>query len=77
MLWLAYSLNCQIIPPYVCAIALPTRCSLLFGMNASRHRVTNWTLELNQNINQASEVISLPEWNYNGIQPAQQCRQDQ
>lgn len=31
---------------YACAISSPTRCSLMSGMNASRHRVTNWTLEL-------------------------------
>lgn len=28
---------------YACAISSPTRCSLMSGMNASRHRVTNWT----------------------------------
>lgn len=33
---------------YACAISSPTRCSLMSGMNASRHRVTNWTLELNE-----------------------------
>ena len=54
---------------YACAISSPTRCSLMSGMNASRHRVTNWTLELNQKTDQSSDVISLPEWNYNGIQP--------
>lgn len=54
---------------YACAISSPTRCSLMSGMNASRHRVTNWTLEPNQKTDQASDVIELPEWNYNGIQP--------
>ena len=28
---------------YACAISSPTRCSLMSGMNASRHRVTHWT----------------------------------
>ena len=55
---------------YACAISSPTRCSLMSGMNASRHRVTNWTLELDQKTDAASDVIDLPEWNYNGIQPA-------
>ena len=55
---------------YACAISSPTRCSLMSGMNASRHRVTNWTLELNQKTDSKSSVIELPEWNYNGIQPA-------
>lgn len=54
---------------YACAISSPTRCSLMSGMNASRHRVTNWTLELNQKTDQGSDVIQLPEWNFNGIQP--------
>ena len=55
---------------YACAISSPTRCSLMSGMNAARHRVTNWTLELDQKTDQTSEVLELPEWNYNGIQPA-------
>lgn len=55
---------------YACAISLPARCSLMSGMNASRHRVTNWTLELNQKTDRESSVIELPEWNFNGIQPA-------
>ena len=54
---------------YACAISSPTRCSLMSGMNASRHRVTNWTLELNQKTDSKSSVIDLPEWNFNGIQP--------
>lgn len=55
---------------YACAISSPTRCSLMSGMNAARHKVTNWTLELNQQTDETSEVIELPDWNYNGIQPA-------
>lgn len=54
---------------YACAISSPTRCSLMSGMNAARHRVTNWTLELNQQTDAASKTIKLPDWNYNGIQP--------
>lgn len=54
---------------YSCAISSPTRCSLMSGMNSSRHRVTNWTLELNQQTDHVSETLSLPDWNYNGIQP--------
>lgn len=54
---------------YSCAISSPTRCSLMSGMNASRHRVTNWTLELNQSTDGTNDVIELPDWNYNGIQP--------
>lgn len=53
-----------------CAISSPTRCSLMSGMNASRHRVTNWTLELNKKTDAESDILLLPDWNYNGIQPA-------
>lgn len=56
---------------YACAISSPTRCSLMSGMNAARHKVTNWTLELNQKTDESSDVIKLPEWHYNGIQPAE------
>lgn len=55
---------------YACAISSPSRCSLMSGMNAARHRVTNWTLEYNTKTDAPSSVITLPDWNYNGIQPA-------
>lgn len=55
---------------YACAISSPSRCSLMSGMNAARHRVTNWTLEYNTKTDASSNVITLPNWNYNGIQPA-------
>jgi len=29
---------------YACPVCSPTRVSLMTGMNAARHRVTNWTL---------------------------------
>ena len=54
---------------YACSVSSPTRCSLMTGMNAARHRVTNWTLFYNQNTDAASAEFNLPEWNVNGIQP--------
>lgn len=54
---------------YACAVSSPSRCSLMSGMNAARHRVTNWTLRYGQKTDAKSEVLTLPEWNYNGIQP--------
>lgn len=54
---------------YACAISSPTRCSLMSGMNAARHRVTNWTLNYDQKTDAKNDVIQLPDWNYNGIQP--------
>ena len=54
---------------YACAISSPSRCSLLSGMNAARHRVTNWTLEYDQPTDVQNGVFNVPDWHYNGIQP--------
>lgn len=55
---------------YACAVSSPSRCSLMSGMNAARHRVTNWTLQYNQVTDAPGGELTLPDWNYNGIQPA-------
>lgn len=55
---------------YACPVSSPSRCSLMSGMNAGRHRVTNWVHSYNQNTNASGGSLTLPEWNYNGIQPA-------
>ena len=55
---------------YACAVSSPSRCSLMSGMNAARHRVTNWTLRYNQTTDQPGGDLILPQWNCNGIQPA-------
>lgn len=52
---------------YASAISSPSRCSLMTGANAARHRVTNWTLQRDRKVDGASDVIVPPEWNYNGI----------
>ena len=39
------------------------------GMNAARHRVTNWTLNRNASVDGKSEILSYPKWNVNGVQP--------
>lgn len=52
---------------YACSISSPSRCSLFSGMNAARHRVTNWTYPKNQTTDRKSDVLELPEWNMNGI----------
>ncbi len=52
---------------YASSISSPTRCSLLSGMNAARHKVTNWTLEKNKTTDLESDILQLPDWNYNGI----------
>ena len=54
---------------YATPVCSPTRISLLTGMNAARHRVTNWTLQPDQlqpmEIDHAS--LEFPMWNVNGM----------
>ena len=54
---------------YACAVCSPTRVSLMTGMNAARHRVTNWTLRLNRSNDAKDNVLEFPQWNVNGLQP--------
>lgn len=52
---------------YACAVSSPTRVSLMTGMNAARHRVTNWTLEKDKSTDLESDILEFPKWNVNGI----------
>ena len=52
---------------YACAICSPTRVSLMTGMNAAHHRVTNWTLRKNTMAVKPPEGLKMPIWNMNGI----------
>lgn len=52
---------------YACSISSPSRCSLITGANAARHRVTNWTLQKNTPTDSKDDELTLPDWNYNGI----------
>ena len=56
---------------YACAVCSPTRCSLMSGMNAARHRVTDWTLGVNQanRFTSNGEGLYPPRWAANGLQP--------
>lgn len=56
---------------YACSISSPSRCSLMTGMNAARHRVTNWTLNYNSSTDGNDSRVRLPQWNVNGIQPVE------
>lgn len=53
---------------YACAVSSPSRCSLISGMNAARHRVTNWTLRYGQMTDVDDPEISPPLWHCNGVQ---------
>lgn len=54
---------------YASSVCSPTRVSLMSGMNAARHRVTNWTLRRNASVDANDSILSYPEWNVNGVQP--------
>lgn len=53
---------------YACSVCSPTRVSLMTGMNAARHRVTNWTLQRNTPVDAADDLLEFPPWNVNGMQ---------
>ena len=52
---------------YASAISSPSRCSLLTGSNAARHRVTNWTFRKDQMTDGEDDLLASPDWNYNGL----------
>jgi len=54
---------------YANSVCSPTRVSLMSGMSAARHRVTNWTLRRNISVDGKHEILGYPEWNVNGVQP--------
>ena len=55
---------------YASPVSSPTRISLMTGSNAARHRVTNWTLELNDNTDvEFNNNLAGQPWNWNGISP--------
>lgn len=52
---------------YASSISSPSRCSLITGTNAARHRVTNWTLQKNTKTDREDKLLDVPDWNYNGV----------
>jgi len=54
---------------YACALCSPSRVSLMTGMNAARHMVTNWTLRKNQQTDQKHPRVKAAAWNVNGLSP--------
>ena len=53
---------------YSCTVCSPSRVSLMSGMNAARHRVTNWTLHRNASVDGKDDELEFPKWNVNGLQ---------
>lgn len=58
---------------YATAVCTPTRVSLMTGLNAARHRVTNWTLHKDQlqPMETNHKTLQFPEWNVNGMSPVE------
>lgn len=54
---------------YACSVCSPTRISLMTGLNAARHRVTNWTLNKNSTNDAKHPTLDLPDWHVNGLSP--------
>jgi len=54
---------------YACSVCSPTRVSLMTGLNAARHRVTNWTLNKNASNDRKHATLEFPKWNVNGLSP--------
>ena len=54
---------------YACSVCSPTRVSLMTGLNAARHRVTNWTLRRNATNDRRHPSLNFPRWNVNGLSP--------
>ncbi|MEG1546216.1 MAG: sulfatase [Bacteroides sp.] len=56
---------------YAASISSPTRCSLMTGTNAARHRVTNWTLQKDIPTDREDSILEAPNWNLNGVSQVQ------
>ena len=54
---------------YACSVCSPTRVSLMTGLNAARHRVTNWTLKKDAGPDAKHPALEMPAWNVNGLSP--------
>lgn len=64
------SLGIKFTNAYATPVCTPTRVSLMSGMNAARHKVTNWTsVAANQNSDHPDSVLKSVDWNINGLSP--------
>lgn len=52
---------------YACCVCSPTRVSLMSGLNAARHRVTNWTLHHKKGPDAPHPTLDFPAWNTGGL----------
>ena len=54
---------------YANSICTPSRVSLMTGMNAAHHRVTNWTELKDEAVDGKDSLLTIPDWNVNGLSP--------
>lgn len=54
---------------YANSICTPSRVSLMTGMNAGRHRVSNWTMFKDKQVDAQDTIMQPPSWNVNGLSP--------
>ena len=59
----------KITQAYACAVCSPSRVSLMTGLNAARHMVTNWTLRKNRQPDRKHPKVKPAAWNLNGLSP--------
>lgn len=59
----------KFVQAYACCVCSPSRVSLMTGLNAARHRVTNWTLRKNASNDRPHPRLEFPNWNVNGLSP--------
>ncbi|MFV0345707.1 MAG: sulfatase [Bacteroidales bacterium] len=54
---------------YAAPLCSPTRISLMTGVNAMKHQVTNWTLnkDISPDEKAKNDFVTPPEWNVNGM----------
>lgn len=52
---------------YASSISSPSRCSLITGSNAARHRVTNWTYPKDKQTDRVDKQLKVADWNVNGV----------
>ena len=63
------SMGAKFTQAYASSVSSPSRCSLLTGANAARHRVTNWTHLKDTSTDEPHLTLGMPQWNVNGAQP--------
>jgi arylsulfatase A-like enzyme len=55
---------------YATPVCTPSRVSMLTGLNAAHHKVTNWTHPTaNKPTDNPDELLTPPDWNINGMSP--------